>query len=178
VNAVGHLSTLLDDLLFSAISGSTVLRQPVQLEHAAAQAMHNLSGASGATGATVTIGQLPTIQGNESDLVRLFQNLIGNAVKYRSEAPAEVHITAERVGPDWVIRIRDKGIGIAKENHHRVFGLFTRLHSDDIPGTGIGLDICKKIVEGLGGTIWVESELGVGSSFYFTVAADPASPRS
>ena len=175
VDAVGHLSTLLDDLLFSATSGFSALLRPVELEHAAAQAMQNLTEACTSSGATVTIGQLPTVQGNESDLVRLFQNLIGNAVKYRSEAAVEVHIAAERVGPNWVIRIRDNGIGIAKENHRRIFDLYTRLHSDKVPGTGIGLDVCMKIVEGWGGTIWVESELGLGSTFYFTVAADRTS---
>ena len=175
VDAVGHLSTLLDDLLFSATSGFSALLRPVELEHAAAQATQNLTEACTSSGATVTIGQLPTVQGNESDLVRLFQNLIGNAVKYRSEAAVEVHIAAERVGPNWVIRIRDNGIGIAKENHRRIFDLYTRLHSDKVPGTGIGLDVCMKIVEGWGGTIWVESELGLGSTFYFTVAADRTS---
>lgn len=176
VNAVAHISTLLDDLLFSATSGSRALPHSVELERTAAQAMLNLREACISSGATVTIGQLPTVLGNESDLVRLFQNLIRNAVKYRSEAPVEVHITAERTGPDWVIRIRDNGIGIALENHLRIFDLFTRLHSENVPGTGIGLDVCRKIVEGLGGTIWVESELGSGSTFCFTVAADPAIP--
>ncbi len=92
-------------------------------------------------------------------------------MKYRSEAAVEVHITAERCGPDWVIRVHDNGIGIAKEHHRFVFGLFKRMHAGDIPGTGIGLAICKRIVEGLGGVIWVESEPGAGSTFCFTLAA-------
>lgn len=171
VDGVRRMSTLLDDLLSSAIYGHIDSR-PVELEQAAARAMLNLREALPSSEATITIEPLPVVQGNESDLVRLFQNLISNALKYRSEAAVEVHISAERFGRAWVIRVRDNGIGIAEEHHHRVFGLFTRLHGDEIPGTGIGLAVCKKIVEGLGGTIWVESEPGAGSTFCFTVAAE------
>ena len=167
------MSTLLDDLLSSATCDFITSLRPVELEHAVAQAMQNLRETLTSSGATVTIEPLPIVQGNECDLVRLFQNLISNAVKYRSEAAVEVHITAQRSGPDWVIRIHDNGIGITKEHHRRIFALFTRLHADEIPGTGIGLALCKKIVEGMGGTIWVESEPGAGSTFCFTVADRP-----
>jgi signal transduction histidine kinase len=114
---------------------------------------------------------LPCARGNESHLVRVFQNLMGNAVKYRGQEAPEVHVGAERRGPDWVLRIEDNGVGIAAENQHRVFMPFVRLVDRKIPGTGLGLAVCKNIVEGLGGTIWVESEPGVGSTFCFTVAA-------
>jgi PAS domain S-box-containing protein len=177
VDGVQRMSTLLDRLLFSATSGSKHSLRPVGLEHAATQAMQNLRAAISSSGAAIAIEPLPTVHGDECDLVRLFQNLISNAVKYRSDAPVEVRITAERLGPDWVVRIRDNGIGIAKENHRRVFGLFTRLHTDNIPGTGIGLAVCKGIVEGLGGSIWVESEPGAGSTFCFTLAAEEEKPR-
>jgi PAS domain S-box-containing protein len=133
VDGVRRMSTLLDDLLSSAIHGSTDSLRPVHLEHAAAEAMQNLREALTASGAAIKVEPLPTMQGNECDLVRLFQNLISNAVKYRSEAAVEVHITAERFGPHWVIRIRDNGIGITKEHHRRVFDLFTRLHAEKIP---------------------------------------------
>jgi signal transduction histidine kinase len=102
-------------------------------------------------------------------MIRVFQNLISNAVKYRREAPVEIRISAERSGPDWVVKVHDNGIGIPPEHHHRVFGLFTRLHTHEIPGAGIGLAVCKKIVEELGGKIWVESEPGAGSTFCFTI---------
>ena len=171
VDGVRRMSTLLDDLLSSATAGFSESLRPVELEHAVVQAVQNLKEALASSGATMTIGPLPTVQGNECELVRLFQNLISNAVKYRSEAPAAVQITAERCGPDWIIRVRDNGIGIPKEHHRRVFCLFTRLHAGEIPGTGIGLAVCKKIVEGLGGAIWVESEPGAGSTFCFTAAA-------
>jgi chemotaxis family two-component system sensor kinase Cph1 len=178
VRAVRRMSTLLDDLLSSATYGFKDSLRPVELEHAVALAVQNLKEALTSSGAAITIEPLPTVQGNECDLVRLFQNLISNAVKYQSEEAVEVHITAERSGPDWVIRVRDNGIGITKEHHRRVFGLFTRLHTEEVPGTGIGLALCKKIVEGLAGTIWVESEPGTGSTFCFTVAAHRTSPDS
>jgi chemotaxis family two-component system sensor kinase Cph1 len=104
-------------------------------------------------------------------LVRLFQNLIGNAVKYRSQEPVEIRVTAEQHGRGWVVRIEDNGIGIAPEQQARVFMPFIRLVNRDVPGTGLGLAVCKKIVEGLGGTIWIESELGAGSTFCFTIVA-------
>jgi two-component system, chemotaxis family, sensor kinase Cph1 len=172
VEAAQRMSTLVDDLLSTATYGFKHSLRPVELEHAAALAMQNLREALTLIGATVTIEPLPTVQGNEYDLVRLFQNLIGNAAKYRSEAAVEVHITAQRVGADWVIRVRDNGIGIKKEHHRRIFDLFSRLHTEDIAGTGLGLALCKKIVEGLGGAIWVESEPGAGSTFCFTLAAE------
>jgi PAS domain S-box-containing protein len=150
VDGVRSMSTLLDDLLASATCRFNDSLRPVDLQHAAAQAMQNLREALTSSGATITIEPLPTVQGKECDLVRVFQNLISNAVKYRSEEAVEVRITAERFGPDWVIRIRDNGIGITKEHHRRIFALFARLHSE-IPGTGLGLALCKKIVEGLGG---------------------------
>jgi PAS domain S-box-containing protein len=177
VDGVRRMSTLLDDLLSSATYRFHDSLRAVELEHAAAQAMQNLREALTSTGASITIEPLPTVQGNESDLVRLFQNLISNAVKYRSDAALEVHISAERFGADWFIKICDNGIGIPKEHHRRVFGLFTRLHTEKIPGTGIGLAVCKKIVEGLGGTIWVESEPGAWSKFCFTIAADRGKSR-
>jgi signal transduction histidine kinase len=93
-------------------------------------------------------------------------------VKYRSEAPVVIRIAAERWGPDWVIKIHDNGIGIPREHHHRVFGLFKRLDNHKVPGAGIGLAVCKKIVEEQGGTIWVESEPGSGSTFCFSWHAE------
>lgn len=167
-----RMSTVLDDLLASATSGFHDALRPVDLERAVSQAIQNLSAALSSSEATIKLGRLPTVQAKECDLIRVFENLISNAVKYRSETAIEIDIDAEQLGPDWVIRIRDNGIGIPKEHHRRVFGLFTRLHGDEMPGAGVGLAVCKKIVEGMGGAIWVESEPGAGSTFCFTVAAE------
>jgi light-regulated signal transduction histidine kinase (bacteriophytochrome) len=142
------------------------------MTQAAQQAMQNLTEAITSSGATITVDALPAVQANENDVIRLFQNLISNAVKYRSTAPAQIRITAERSGPNWVIKIHDNGIGIAEEDHQRVFGLFTRLHPEDVPGSGMGLAVCKKIIEERGGTIWVESKPGAGSTFCFTMLAE------
>jgi signal transduction histidine kinase len=92
-------------------------------------------------------------------------------VKYRRVDPVDIHLSAELRGPEWVVRVEDNGLGIAAEHQDRVFKPFIRLASRDVPGTGLGLAVCKKIVEGFGGTIWVESELGAGSTFCFTIAA-------
>lgn len=181
VSGVRRMSILLDDLLSSATYGHGRSRGRVKLEFAAGQAMQNLRAILSSSHASVRIQPLPAVEGNECDLIRLFQNLLGNAVKYRGQAPVEIDISAERYGPDWVIRVRDNGIGIAKEQHPRVFDLFTRLHTETIPGSGIGLAACKKIVENMGGVIWVESEVGGGSTFCFTLAGGHPSvavPRS
>ena len=117
---------------------------------------------------------MPVVHGNELHLVRLFQNLIGNAVKHRGTDPPEIHVTAVRRGPDWVIKVEDQGISIAPEHQARIFLPFVRLATRDVPGTGLGLAVCQRIMEGLGGTIWVESEPGAGSTFSFSIAAEEA----
>jgi len=169
VDGAARMSTLVEDLLSYASTGEQEPPRCVDLQQAVAQAMQNLALDIQASGARVTVGRLPVVQSNEIKLVRLFQNLISNAVKYRGKDPLEIHVTAEPRGPDWVVRIQDNAIGIAQQDHARVFKPFVRLASRDVPGTGLGLAVCKKIVEGLGGTIWVDSELGAGSTFCFTI---------
>jgi signal transduction histidine kinase len=120
---------------------------------------------------TVSSEQLPTVLAHEIHVQQLFQNLIGNAMKYRSEIDPEIEIRAEAKGPDWLFSIRDNGIGIEPQYTTQVFGIFKRLHGHKYPGTGIGLAICQRIVDGYGGTIWVESEPGQGSTFRFTLPA-------
>ncbi len=171
VDGAARMSTLVDDLLSFASTGMQEAPRCVDLQHAVAQATLNLAPAIEASGAIVTVGRLPIVRSNEIHLVRLFQNLISNALKYRAENPVRIHVTAEQRGPGWVISIGDNGIGIAPEHQTRVFMPFVRLANRDVPGTGLGLAVCKKIVESLGGTIWVESELGAGSTFCFTIAA-------
>lgn len=119
--------------------------------------------------ADVTIGVLPTISGHEARLVQLFQNLIGNAIKYRAERTPIIHVAATRQGADWLFAVTDNGIGIEARYFDKIFGVFTRLHGKAIPGTGIGLAICQRIVERYGGKIWVESQIGQGTVFYFTL---------
>ena len=126
------------------------------------------------SGAVVTREELPVVQGNAAMLFQLFQNLIGNAIKFRREAPPEVHVSAERAGAregaEWRFAVQDNGLGIEAAYWDRVFVMFRRLHRrDEYPGTGIGLALCKKIVEWHGGRIWVESRPGEGSTFRFTL---------
>ncbi len=171
VEGAARMSRLVDDLLAYARTGAHEPLQPVDLPRAVAKAVQNLTLEIEAGHAVVKVDRLPIVQSNEIHLVRLFQNLISNAVKYRNGRPPEIRVTAEKRELDWVISVTDNGVGIADEDQARVFLPFVRLNSTDVPGTGLGLAVCKKIVEGLGGIIWVKSEPGAGSTFSFTVAA-------
>ncbi|MGA3202614.1 MAG: ATP-binding protein [Bryobacteraceae bacterium] len=171
VDGTARMSTLIDDLLSFA---STGMREPpgrINLQDAVDQARQNLALEIQQSGASITVDRMPVVRGNESNLVRLFQNLIGNAVKYHGKESPDVRLSAERRGPDWVIKVEDRGIGIAREDQDRVFMPFVRLGNREVPGTGLGLAVCKNIVEGMGGLIWLESKPGVGSAFSFTIAA-------
>lgn len=138
---------------------------------ALSRALTNLSAAIETSGATVTHGVLPEeVFLRQFQMEQLFQNLIGNAIHYRSEEPLQVHVSAEPCGDVWKFCVRDNGIGIRPEYQEQIFGMFKRLHTwSESPGTGMGLAICKRIVERCGGRIWVESEPGHGSAFFFTV---------
>jgi len=176
VSGVKRMSVLLDDLLsFTKLSVDRP-RNRVDLHEVVQRAIHNLAGAIDESAATVRVGPLPAVEGSETHLVQLFQNLIGNAIKYRSEAAVEICVTAEQAGRELLIKVSDTGIGIAPEYQAQVFDLFKRLHHGEIPGTGMGLAICKKIVEGMGGKIWVESELGHGSTFCISIPAAESYP--
>jgi light-regulated signal transduction histidine kinase (bacteriophytochrome) len=169
VAGVNRMSTLLDDLLAFTSLGSLERRDRVELRQCAEHALKNLEQAVQESGATIALGPLPAALGSESHLVELFQNLFSNAIKYRSAAPVEIQVSAERLDQEWVVKVKDNGLGIDPEYHDQIFGLFKRLHGQSIPGTGIGLAICKKIVERMGGKIWVESQLGKGCVFCWTV---------
>ena len=108
--------------------------------------------------------------------MQLFQNLISNSIKYRGEEAPRIHVSAERDAGGWLFAVRDNGIGIDPQDADRVFGMFKRLHGSEIPGTGIGLALCKKVVERQGGRIWVESEAGRGATFKFTIPSDRRDP--
>jgi PAS domain S-box-containing protein len=155
---VQRMKSLIEDLLaYSRVTRSTEPLQPVPLERVVATALANLQGAIEAAGATVSVGPLPTLPANERQLVQLFQNLVGNAVKFRAEAPPRVDIDAVLDGKEWRLTVRDNGIGIDPKHADQVFVLFQRLNGrDKYPGNGIGLTICKKIVDLHHGRISVE----------------------
>ena len=136
-----------------------------------AKALLNLQAAIAESGAIVTSDPLPTVVAEEVMLMQLFQNLISNSIKYRGEETPRIHVSAERDAEGWLFAVRDNGIGIDPQDTDRVFGMFKRLHGSEIPGTGIGLALCKKVVERQGGRIWVESEPGRGATFKFTIPA-------
>jgi light-regulated signal transduction histidine kinase (bacteriophytochrome) len=135
-------------------------------------ALANLSQAIRESNTVVTQDVLPLIRVNETQLVMVFQNLIGNAIKYRRQEPPLVHIGAQQKDGTWIFSIRDNCMGIQPEYCHQVFAPFKRLHGDDRAGAGIGLATCKRIVERHGGRIWVESQPGRGSMFFFTLPCD------
>ncbi|MGA2736508.1 MAG: chemotaxis protein CheB [Bryobacteraceae bacterium] len=143
-----------------------------------AKVLLNLEVAIGENGAIVTSDALPTVIAEEVMLTQVFQNLISNSIKYRSGQTPRIHVSAKRDAEAWLFGVRDNGIGIDPQDAGRVFGMFKRLHGRDVPGTGIGLALCKKIVERKGGKIWVESEIGQGATFKFTVPASREYPAA
>jgi two-component system CheB/CheR fusion protein len=134
-----------------------------------AKTLLNLQAAIAQSSAIITSGPLPTVVAEEVSLMQLFQNLISNSIKYRREETPRIHVSAERDAGGWLFAVQDNGIGIDPHDTDRVFGMFKRLHGGDIPGTGIGLALCKKVVERQGGRIWVKSEKGRGTTFKFTI---------
>jgi light-regulated signal transduction histidine kinase (bacteriophytochrome) len=173
VDGAQRMQGLIRDLLsYSRIGTHGRPLEPTSSEEAFETAMQDLRVAIEEADAHVTRDALPVVCGDRAQLAQLFQNLLSNAIKFRGKGPAEVHISAEPAGTHWEFRVRDRGIGIAPEHAERIFQIFQRLHTrDDYEGTGIGLAICKKIVERHGGRIWVESEPGQGTTFHFTLPA-------
>jgi PAS domain S-box-containing protein len=166
-----RMKALVRDLLsYSTTSNSTEIPLTlIDVKSVVQWALNNLQQAIEEGAAVIEVSELPTVHGNNLTLVQLFQNLIGNAIKYRGPDPPKVKISAMPGKAEWVFSIADNGIGIAPAYHQKVFGLFTRLHGDRYPGTGIGLALCKNIVEKHGGSIWIESELGKGSTVKFSL---------
>jgi PAS domain S-box-containing protein len=170
IDGVNRMSLLLEGLHTFAVRGFDDLPQELDLEQIVAEVLQSLGHAISASGAAVTLDPMPMVRGHRKHLLRVFQNLIVNAIKYHGNAPVRIRVSAERQGPDWIIRVQDNGVGIEPQYRERVFHLLKRLHGPEIPGAGIGLAICKKVIEAMGGTIWVDSQLGVGSTFCFTIA--------
>jgi light-regulated signal transduction histidine kinase (bacteriophytochrome) len=171
VGGANRMETLLKDLLTYSQTGSSSEgpAQPVDCEKAIQKVLLNLQVSIQQNGASVTWDALPTIHAHEIRLVQLFQNLIGNAIKYRSSNPPRIHVGATGRDADWLFCVQDNGIGIEPQYCQQVFGIFKRLHGQNYEGTGIGLAICQRIVERYGGRIWVESTPGAGSRFCFNI---------
>jgi light-regulated signal transduction histidine kinase (bacteriophytochrome) len=121
--------------------------------------------------AEVTHDPLPSVYCDETQIAQVFQNLIGNAIKYRTDEPPRIHVWGDEGDGEWILSVRDNGMGIDPQYHERIFGIFKRLHGRELPGTGMGLAICKRIVERHNGRLWVESEAGKGATFRFTLPA-------
>jgi light-regulated signal transduction histidine kinase (bacteriophytochrome) len=174
VEGAKRMHQLINDLLaYTRLSSQGQNFVLTDCEDVLKQAQFNLQVTFKESGAKLTHDPLPKLMADTSQLVQLFQNLLGNAVKFRSEKPLQVHVSAQREEKDWLFSVQDTGIGIDPQYRDRIFVLFQRLHTDGhYPGTGIGLAVCKRIVERHGGRIWVESQLGQGATFYFTVSAD------
>ena len=169
-----RMQTLLHDLrTYTEVSTAeprTV--DPVDAGQVLEKTLLNLDVAIRESGASISSTALPPVRLAAVQLEQLFQNLIANAIRYRSAAPPRIHISATRQGEQWLFSVEDNGIGIEPQYQEQIFGIFKRLHSSsEYPGTGMGLAICQRVVERAGGRIWVESETGRGSTFYFTVPA-------
>lgn len=163
----GLVEALLEYSRAGEVAASTL--EPVPAEKAVNDALTNLQGAISEAQASVSLGPLPTVVSNLLHLTQVFQNLISNAIKYRSEQPPRISIAATEYATEWRFSVEDNGIGIPSQYQSQLFGIFKRLHGKEYPGTGIGLATCKKIVERYGGRIWVESAPGEGSKFFFTL---------
>ncbi len=175
--ATQQARTLIRDLLEYSRAGRGHLHvEDVPVELVVGHMLEALAGAIEESGAQITVGELPVVRADRANLCRVFQNLIGNAVKFTDEETPHVRIEAERDNGDWRFSVRDNGIGMNPDHARRIFEPFQRLHGEeDYPGTGIGLAVCERIIGQLGGRIWVSSSPGEGSVFWFTLpAADPA----
>jgi len=181
---LGHLTAsarrmqeMIDDLHdLLRLDAGTATAEPVALDEVVDEALETLRGAIEESGARIDRGPLPTVPADRRQMVRLFQNLLGNAIKFRGEAAPEIRIGAERRDGAWAISVRDNGIGIAPADQQRIFQMFQRLHTaDEVPGSGVGLAVSRRIAEGHGGSLDVESTPGAGSTFTLTLSLEGAS---
>ncbi|MFC2050812.1 PAS domain S-box protein, partial [Chloroflexota bacterium] len=172
VGGAERMHELINDLLtYSRVGTRAKPFKGTDMEAVLEAALDNLQVAIKESKAKVSHGPLPTVMADEGQMIQVFQNLIGNAIKFRGEKSPRIHVSAEQRDSEWVFSVKDNGIGIEPQYFDRVFLIFQRLHRDEYPGTGTGLAIAKKIVERHGGQIWIESQPGKGSTFYFRVKA-------
>lgn len=175
VEGARRMQVFIRDLLaYSRIGFDRVQLVPTAMETIRDHALSNLTAAIEEAGAAIESDALPVVVGDPNQLVQLLQNLIGNSIKFRRDEPPRVRLSAERDGPRWRFAVADNGIGIPDVARDRVFQIFQRLHPmDAYPGTGIGLAIASRIVERHRGRIWIESEVGKGATFWFSLPAEP-----
>jgi PAS domain S-box-containing protein len=173
VGAVEHMQTLIRDLLsYSCVENRSKPFTQIPFLDIVNDALILLESSIHDSGGQVACDKLPIVMGDRSQLVQLMQNLIGNGLAYRSDKPPHIHISAKRRGKDWLFSVSDNGIGIDPKHYEQIFEIFKRLHNQkDKPGTGIGLAVCRRVVNRHGGQIWVESDPGHGSTFHFTIPA-------
>lgn len=171
VDGANRMQMLINDLLqYSRVGTRGKPFEPTDTKTVLDQTVSNLDVAIKESGAVLTHDTLPTVMADATQLTQVFQNLIGNAIKFRSKETPRIHVSAKEKENEWVFSVRDNGIGIDPQYFDRIFVIFQRLHGKtEYPGTGIGLAVCKRIVERHGGRIWIESEEGKGSTFYFTI---------
>ena len=173
VDGATRMKQLIEDLLaYSRVGTRGKELRPVQAQAVLDKALVNLRAAVEHSGAEITHDPLPEVNADDGQLAQLLQNLIANAIKFRKkEEPPRIHVGVEDAGGEWRFSVADNGIGIEPQYFERIFMVFQRLHTrDEYPGTGIGLAICKKVIERHGGRIWVESAPGKGSTFTFTLS--------
>jgi light-regulated signal transduction histidine kinase (bacteriophytochrome) len=172
VDGAARMKQLIEDLLaYSRVGTRGRELQSTDSGAALARALVNLRAAQEASGAQVTHDAMPMVFADGAQLTQLFQNLIGNAIKFKGAQPPRIHVSAETRPDAWVFQVKDNGIGLDPQYSDRIFMMFQRLHNKaEYPGTGIGLAICKKIVDRHGGHIWVDSQPGQGATFGFTLA--------
>jgi light-regulated signal transduction histidine kinase (bacteriophytochrome) len=171
VDGARRMQELINDLLaYSRVGTRGKPPAPTDLTEVLKDAEANLHQAIGESEAVITHDPLPVVSGDLVQLTQLFQNLLANAIRFRNSAAPRIHVSAQVREEDWLLSVKDNGIGIAPEHQERIFAIFQRLHGrGEYPGTGIGLALCKKIVERHGGHIWVKSAPGQGSTFYFNI---------
>jgi two-component system, sensor histidine kinase and response regulator len=173
VDGAVRMTSLINDILrFSRVGTNAAPPAPTSAGEALKTALDDLASSIGESRAAVTADEMPRVMADGSQLTQVFQNLVGNAIKFRGPAAPEIHIAAERKNDEWVFSVSDNGIGFPPEHAERIFKLFQRLHGrGEYPGNGIGLSVCKRIVERHGGRIWVDSQPGRGATFHFTLPA-------
>jgi len=177
VDGARRMQNLINDLLaYSRVSPRGKPFEPTNTEEVFEAAVANLQIAIKESKSKVTHDALPSVMADEGQLVQVFQNLISNGIKFRGKEPPRVQVSAMHKEGEWVFSVKDNGIGIDPQYFDRVFIIFQRLHGHEYPGTGAGLSIAKRIVERHGGRIWVESEPGKGSVFYFSIPAKGGKP--
>jgi signal transduction histidine kinase len=179
IKGVTHMHQLINDLLSYSQIGSKIKTCKVNCNEVMERVLAQFERSLAETQVRITYGTLPTIDADPTQLFQLLQNLLSNALKFRGTNNPQIHVGCKLEQGEYIFSFQDNGIGIEPQYFERIFIIFQRLHSlADFPGTGIGLAICKKIIDHHGGRIWVESEVGKGSTFYFTIPLIPAHERS